>query len=443
MRLNKVYSYGWLIWALGALFYCYEYFLRISPEVFAGQLMHSYGLGGAALGNLVAFYYYAYTPMQIPVGILMDKYGPRLLLTLAVFCCALGSFLFAATPYFWVAALGRFFVGFGSAFAFVGVLKLATIWLPADKFAFVVGLATSLGMVGAMVGENLLTFLLTYFGWRHITYAAAFAGIILAILIWSMVRNKVADTIEVIDYTPINLQEILYSLGKALSHRQIWLVGIIGGCIYLPTSVFAELWGVPYLEQARHFTVVQANFAISMIFLGWAIGGPTVGYISDKIHLRKLPIIFGGIFAALLMTVLLFTANIPLLIVYVMFLIFGVFSGVQTLTFALARESCAANIAGTAVAVNNMFVMFGGMVLQPLVGKMLDDRWSGVMHSGHRVFSNANYEHTLVILPICLGIAVILTCLIKETHATSSEAPEFVSAATKSSDIVRTKRTNM
>ena len=416
-KTRTIHFYGWLVWGLGALFYCYEYFLRISPSVYTGDLMSTYGLGGGALGNLVAFYYYAYTPMQLPVGVLMDRYGPRLLLTIAVLCCALGSFLFACSNLVWVASIGRFMVGFGSAFAFVGVLKLAAIWLRPDRFAMVAGLATTLGMIGAMIGENALTVLVQKFGWKATTYGSALFGVLLGIIIWSMVRNVKKEDNPGLTYNKISFSDIIRSLLTAMKQRQIWLAGIIGGLLYIPTSVFAELWGIPYLEQARGFTNYQAAGAVSMIFLGWAIGGPIVGFISDRIGQRKSPMIIGSLVAALLLGMLLFTPNVPVNIVFALFLIFGMFSSVENITFAIARESCAPNIAGSAVAVNNMLVMFGGMLLQPLVGVMLDAHWKGKMVLGHKVFSNVDYEHALLVLPLGLIIAAVVTLFLRETHA--------------------------
>jgi predicted MFS family arabinose efflux permease len=415
--MKKYSYYGWLVWSLGALFYCYEYFLRISPNVFTGDLMSTYGLSGAALGNLVAFYYYAYTPMQLPVGILMDRFGPRMLLALASLCCAIGSFLFASTHIGAVAACGRFIVGFGSAFAFVGVLKLAAIWLRPDRFAMVTALATTLGTVGGMIGENGLTFLVREFGWQNTTFGAGFFGIILAFVIWAIVRNHKDDVDKSIHYKPIVLSKIFKDIGDALKQRQIWLAGIIGCLFYMPTSVFAELWGVPYLEQARGFSQYQAAGAISMIFLGWALGGPVVGFISDHLRLRKPPLIIGGLLAAILFGSVLLTGALPFIIVCVVFFMFGTFSTAENITFAIARESCAPEIAGSAVAINNTLVMFGGMVLQPIVGKFLDHSWTGTMVNGARVFSTTAYQHALVILPIGLALGAILSFFIRETHA--------------------------
>ena len=112
---------AWLVCALGAVFYSYEYFLRISPSVMEHALRDHFNLSATGFGLLSAFYYYAYVPMQLPVGVLMDRFGPRRLLTIACLICVVGTFMFGDTVLFGVAAAGRFLVGLGSAFAFLKI----------------------------------------------------------------------------------------------------------------------------------------------------------------------------------------------------------------------------------------------------------------------------------------------------------------------------------
>src|SRR5580700_7715839 len=146
----------WVICGLGALYYCYEYLLRITPSVMTQELMRMYHLTATEVGLFTAYYYHAYVPLQIVVGLLMDRYGPRRLLTFACMLCAVGTYLFGSGYSLHIAEAGRFLVGFGSAFAFVGALKLATIWLPPHRFALISGIITCLGMMGAMIGDILL-----------------------------------------------------------------------------------------------------------------------------------------------------------------------------------------------------------------------------------------------------------------------------------------------
>ena len=177
---------AWVICLLAALFYCYEYLLRISPNVMLPELMRAFNVPSAdGVAALVGYYYYAYTPMQIPVGLLLDQYGPRRVLTFATLCCAIGAVLFATTTNYAVAAMARFFIGFGSAFAFVGVLKVASIWLPPNRFAFISGFTTALGMLGGMFGNWTMNKMvatmgwdgtLSYFGWFGFFVVVAHGG---------------------------------------------------------------------------------------------------------------------------------------------------------------------------------------------------------------------------------------------------------------------------
>src|SRR5690606_29868707 len=147
--------------------------------------------------------------------------------------------------------------------------------------------------------------------------------------------------------------------------------GLIGGLLYLPTSAFAELWGVPYLEQAYQLSRLEATKTISMIFLGWAIGGPINGWISDRIQQRRLPILLGGLMACALSTIILYLP-IPKSMVPSLFLVFGMVSSAQIIVFAVGRENSPQNLAGTAVALTNTFVMLGGALFQPAIGFLLD-----------------------------------------------------------------------
>ncbi len=184
---------GWAICGLGALFYCYEYLLRIEPSVMVPELMRKFQLSAEEFGFITSLYYIAYTPMQIVVGMMTDIMGPRKMLTIAVLICALGSLLFGSTDLVWLAGTGRFLVGFGSAFAFVGVLKLAAIWLPSSRFALFAGLATALGMIGAMMGVVQLSSLVETLGWEKTVFVGTVIGFLLVPVIWLVVRDTHGD----------------------------------------------------------------------------------------------------------------------------------------------------------------------------------------------------------------------------------------------------------
>ena len=412
-RLKHIFP--WLVCTIGALFYGYEYFLRIVPSVMTHDLMSIFQIDAAHFGNLAAFYYYAYDPMQLPVGLMMDKYGPRRLLTIACLSCAVGSYLFTI-PVLTIAAAGRFFVGFGSAFAFVGVLKLATIWLPPHRFALISGLATSLGMAGAIGGDLALTEMVQWLGWRETVIVASILGLVLALIIWLVIRDKAQRPrkIERQDYN-ISSTRLIDGLIEIILTPQIWINGIIGCLLFLPLTAFAELWGIPYLEQAGNYSSFQAAFANSMVFLGFGLGGVFMGWISDRIKRRRLPITVGSILAGITVCLILYIPIHNLVLTDVLLFLLGMFSSCQVIVFAIGRESSPVQSAGTALAITNLFIMLGGVIFQPIIGYLLDKHAAKTLVDG--VFTVNDFQYALSVLPIAFIITAVLSLFLRETGA--------------------------
>lgn len=410
----------WLMCGLGATFYIYEYLLRVAPSVMTNELMLSFHIGAAALGSMVAFYYYIYTPMQLIVGLLMDRYGPRRLFTIAGLACGLGTYLFASTTNIFVAEMGRFMVGFGSAFGFVGVLKLATIWLPPDRFAMVAGLTSALGTMGGILGNLVLTTLVSHQGWRLSSYSAAVFGLALTIVMFLALRDGGKyqyrpSTVET-TYSHSDFASIFKNFLSIIRNPQIWVVGIVGCFTYVANTAFADLWGNPFLRQVYHFNADQAARAISTGFLGWAIGGPIMGMFSDFTKQRRLPLTIGSAASAIAIAAVVYLPNMPVWGIYASLFFFSFFSSAHVVCFAVGREISPTRSAGTAVAVTNMFTMIGGILFQPMIGKILDMHWSGQIVNGVRVYSTGDYQLALSILPICMLVTVFLTLFMRETN---------------------------
>lgn len=426
-KSNRGVLIGWVICALGAIFYSYEYLLRIMPSVMEPALREHFSLSATGFGIFSACYYYAYVPMQLPVGVLMDRWGPRRLLTLACALSVLGIWMFAGTAVVSFAAVGRFLTGFGSAFAFVGVLKLATIWLPEDKLAMVAGLAAALGTVGAMIGDNLLGAMVLELGWQRAVNLTALFGLGVIALMWFGIHDKRRHLDEDGGTVP-SFKRGLLDLKYILMNKQIWINGAYGCLIYLPTTVFAELWGIPYLSHAKGMSMPAAEFANSLIFMGFMFGAPLWGYLSDKLHQRKGPMLIGALGAGVMMTLILYLPNVQLHTFYFMVFTLGLFYGVQAVVFAVGRELSPKEAAGTAIATTNMFVMLGAMLLQPLIGSLLDHsvrvRYGDTLASialgtnGMRdLYTVADYQFAMVVIPAGIFLAAILTLFLKETHA--------------------------
>lgn len=415
-------KFGWFLFSLTALFYCYEYLLRIAPSVMSQELMQYYSLTATGFGTFFAVYYYIYTPMQIPVGLLFDRYGARLLLTLACFVCALGAFIFAFSHFLWIAQVGRLLIGFGSAFAFVGVLKVASEWLPPERFGMIAGLTTSLGMVGAMFGNNVMALLVKEAGWQWTMYLSAIFGFLLTGVIWAYIRDVRPGHIEeAYSAADLSFKTLLINICALLKKPQMWIIAFIGGILYSSLSVFAELWGIPYFQQAKGFSHQAAAGLTSMVFVGWAIGGPIIGFISDYLNNRRLPLIIGSFLGAATIVAIIYVDGIPLAIVGVLLILFGVFSSAENIVFVIAKESTAPLLAGSAIAVTNMFVMLAGAILQPLVGYILDLTWDGTIIQGVHHYSNQSFQQALLILPVTFILSGLLSLLLKKSNASVAQ----------------------
>lgn len=413
---------GWLICSLGAVFYSYEYLLRIAPSAMESALREHFNLSATGFGHIASVYYYAYVPMQLPVGLLLDRFGPRRLLTLACFICVVGTFLFTGTTNFWVAAVGRFLVGLGSAFAFVGVLKLATIWLPENRLAMVSGMTAALGTMGAMLGDNFLEFFVQKIGWVKTLNATAAFGIVLIFVLWAGIQDKKGRHRQ--NGTVSSFRKGLIDLGIIARNKQIWVNGMYGCLVYLPTTVFAELWGIPYLKHAHGLSAHAAGLANSLLFLGFTLGAPLMGYISDRFERRKFPMLIGAAGAMIMMLIILYVPGLTETNVQILMFLLGLLYSAQAIVFAVGRELSPGEAAGTAMAITNMIVMLGAMLLQPLVGHLLDLSLSArtqtvgtVVENVHKMYTVVDYQFALSIIPLGIFIAVILTFFLRETYA--------------------------
>lgn len=427
LKSKKTTLIAWLICGLGALFYSYEYFLRITPSVMEPALREHFSLSAMGFGVFSSFYYYSYVPMQLPVGVLMDRWGPKRLLTLACAVSVLGMWFFAATDLVSLAAAGRFLTGFGSAFAFVGVLKLATIWLPEDRLALVAGLASALGTIGAMIGDNLLGAMVEQVGWQKAVNLTAIFGVGLLIVMWFGIHDNKKD-LDKEGGTVTRFSQVLFDLKLIISNRQMWINGAYGCLIYLPTTVFAELWGIPYLSHAHGLALPSAEFANSILFMGCTVGAPLWGYVSDHFKRRILPMRVGALSAGVVMVLILYLPGAKGNVLYGLMFLLGLLYSVQAIVFAVGRELSPKEAGGTAIAMTNMFVMLGAILLQPLVGRLLDwcvlARLEGDMtlrtlnsEQIRNLYTAADYQYAMAVIPAGIFIAVILTFFLKETHA--------------------------
>ena len=401
------------IWTIAAGFFFFSFFTRVAPSVMTNELMRDFVGGAAFVGNLSAFYYYAYTGCQLPVGVTLDRFGPRRVLTTAAVVCTIGALLFAFASSPVTAYVGRTLIGAGSAFAWIGSMKLATVWFPPHRFAQVIGWTALIGMTGATFGQSLLAPVVGAFGWRATQVVTAAFGATLAVLIVLIVRDRPAAAPK-----PEGARlGMLSGVGEVLRNPQNWIVGVTVASCGAVLMAFAGLWCVPYLGVAFGIDRETAATATSMFFLGWAVGSPSIGWISDRTRRRRLTILVGGIACFASALTLMYVPGLPVWSAYVL-LAFSGFSGASSVTgFAVVREINRPESAATAMALVNILPMAGASILQPFIGWLLDLQWTGEEIDGARVYAVSAYRMAFIPFVVWAVGTVIASLAIVETRS--------------------------
>jgi sugar phosphate permease len=413
------------VWGLGALLYLIGFFQRVAPAVITSELMAEFSLSAAALGNLSAVYFYSYVGMQIPTGILADHWGARRTLAAGAVVAALGTLLFALAHTLFLVALGRLLIGAAVGVAFVAMLKLSTHWFHPSRFAFFSGIALACGVVGAVFAGAPLRLLVDAFGWRAVMVVVGGLTGLLALLIWGVVRDDPRER----GYTsfmdePHALapqRSMLGGVRTVLREPNVWLIFFICGGVAGPTLTFAGLWGVPFLSTHYGLPTATAAIITSLLLLSWAIAGPLMGALSDRVRKRK-PIygLGAAIAAAGWFSVFLFP-GMSLAVLIAVLVVTGIASGCVMIGFAFAKESVPMALAGTSSGVVNMGNMLGALIMQPAVGWVLDRYWDGTLEAGVRVYSFAAYRAGFSLMLGWLVVAAVLVLFTRETHCRQQE----------------------
>ncbi len=410
----------WVVWGLGCLFYFYECLLQVSPSVMSSELMRDFSVTSQTLGILSGIYFYSYAAMQLPGGVLMDYFGPHRLLTVATTICAISTIAFGLTDNFFMACVARLMIGFGSAFAAVGAMKLAASWFPAERFALLTGIMVTIGMLGAIGGEAPLALLIDNYGWRQSMVIMGSIGLVLAILIYAVAKD-VPNNMRAKAHASAGDDDepIFSSLVALLRNKQLWLVAFYGGLMYMATPIFCGLWGVPFLMFKMHVAKATAANYISLVFVGWAIASPLWGIFSNRIGRRKPPMYIGCIGALISCTVFIYAPIESGWIIELFLFSFGIFSAGFLPAFAVAKELCSSRYVATGLSFMNMMNMIGIAVGQPLIGYILDKLWQGEMVDKVRVYPLEAYHIGLAILPIGMLIALLILPKLRETYCRS------------------------
>lgn len=360
----------WLVF-LSISYYGYEFLLRLLPRLFDQDLIIQFNLNPIDIGLIASLYYYSYSMTQLIVGPALDKWGPKKVLSLSTLLCALSLGLVVCWPSFTSFCLSRVFIGFASAFAFVGILKTADLYLPEKYNSFVAGLGTTIGMLSAQIGANIIAHSHQSYTWIEIIQVLIAAGGIIFILIYCSYPtfNLNDDNQQQGEQQRLKFSEIK----KILLKPSILSLGVIGGLIMVVTQMFEEVYGSIYCQSLElNLTPYQISHLLGYIYYGWIIAAPAWGSYVLKTKSRIELLTYSQFAVAVLLALLISISLLPGQVVTItamraLFLILGICSAPQVLVFALASEQAPKKYRATALAAVNCLVSVMAALLPALL----------------------------------------------------------------------------
>jgi len=409
---------AWVILSCAWAFYLYEYVLRVTPSVITNQLMSQFNITAFSVGSLASVYYWSYVPLQVPCGVIVDKLGPRKVVSFSIILSVMGTILFSQSNSLAIAYIGRFTVGAGAACAYLSCLKIASDWFKPSHFAFIVGASMMVGTLGGVFGSKPFAILVNAYKWRPAMLIAAAIGVAVCFICWFVMQDRQTQ-VENLKHNESSLLEGINAIAKK---PQNWLVGLYGCMVYIPLAAFADLWGVPYFMQRFSLSNEEASYGSIVVYIGIALGCFSTSYISKKLRSRKKVMAFSSTSTFLGFLAVLYLPNLSYNAVVCLLLATGILSGFSIIYFAIAKESNSIKYTATTVGFINALCMTCPIIFQPLLGGLIDYSWNGSFDlNGSPAYTTKDYEFALGAVLIGLLIGRILVFFIDDTYAKSEE----------------------
>jgi len=405
---------GWAIFVITSFNFFLSQFYRASNAVIAPQLIQDLGLDTAGLGLMSAAFFYAFACTQIPLAMVLDRIGPRRMMTGLSIAGIAGVLLFAWAPSLHSGIVGRALMGVGMACNMMGPLKLLTVWFPPSRFATLSGIIFSIGFVGNMAATTPLVVLVGWLGWRTaFTVIGGINGVLVVLLYW-IVRDTPpieGDTHHLPAPSP-GARGVFHHIWILLAKRDYWIISMGTFVGYGSFAAFQALWAGPYLIEAMGLSPFSAGNVIFMVNLGLIIGSPLLGALSDKVFkTRKWMILAGLIFVAATMLVL---ARLPfgtgIAVLMGIFFFFGLVRASSLLMYAHIKELMPVEMSGAAMTGINFFTMMGPAVFLQGLGLF--------MQTLHPEASRglAAFQAAFILCAVCLGIAGLAYFFTRESQ---------------------------
>lgn len=408
----------WFVCMSGGLLFFYEFMQMNMFNSLTAPLMRTFHLDATGVGLLGSVYFYTNATLIFVAGNLLDRVSTRRLLLFAMTLCTIGTLGFSFAPTVWVAAIFRFFVGLGGAFCFLSSVKLTSRWFPAERMGLVIGVIVTMAMIGGWMGQMPLTFLIEKMGWREAIFVDGILGVILTAIVWCVVADRPGNQPFLTELERSHLHNIglMRGIVRVLSNRNNWLAACYTSLMNLPIFLIGGFLGTIYLHQAQGLSVTQASMVSGMIFFGTVFGSPFAGWISDKLGRRCLPMYCGAIASFAVALPIIYANHLSYMWLLLSFFVLGFTTSTQVISYPTVAEHNESVLTSTAVSIVSMVTVYGGALLLPFAGWLLDLSGSVVLAHGERQYSALAYQHVMLIMPIAFVLALLCAFFLKETY---------------------------
>ncbi len=394
------------MWVFPLSFFTYQFILRLWPSLMMQQIMQQFQIDATGFGLLASVYYYGYAGMQLPIAVLLDRFGARYVVCICAVLCGLSTLLFTYTDNWTLALISRFLVGAGSAAGFLATSKVISQWFGRQYYARMVGFSFTVGLLGAIYGGKPVSLLVENCGWQQVAFVLALVSIGIGVL--TLLFLKTSSTAQEKEQSTLCVKD----LRKLLSSSTIWLLAISNLLMVGPLEGFADVWGVSYLMQAIAVNKADAAGFVSYIFVGMLFGGPLLAAWAKRIgNYSVITMCSLGMVLAflwLLYATMFFNAYS----LSTLFFVVGILCCYQVLVFATGSELVTPAMLGITIAFLNCINMLGGSFFHSTIGWAMDHFWTGLMANGIRTYTMQSYQHALLIIPAAAAVGGILVIVV-------------------------------
>ncbi|MGM9454527.1 MFS transporter [Legionella bozemanae] len=406
----------WMVCFAATLFFFYEFIQGNMFASIAANIMQDFQIQADRMAWLSSIYYLSNVLFLFIAGMVLDRFSIKNTLLIAMFLCVASTFLLAYSHSFYMALFCRFITGIGSAFCFLGPVRLASHWFPPKRMALVTGAIVTMAMAGGMLAQYPLTQLVILVGWRQAVQDVGILGFAMLVVMFFCIKEKPPVAVKQV-VKPIN---VISAAKKAYLNTQYLRAAFYASLMNMAIAVFGAMMGTLYLVQRLEISTAQASMVNGMLFLGSIIGSPLVGWISDKMGLRVMPMKIGVIASLLTLLAVLYLPVSYSAMAFLFFLL-GFFTSAQVISYALVAESSSPAMTATAVSVISILTQGGYIVYQNLFSYLLTNHGGMRMFNGTPVYLLSAYQYAAIILPVGLLIAFLMLLGLKETRCEQIE----------------------